>query len=308
MVLVGNEYGYIIIVLFIGFSIGLLCSFTSGIGGMLGPQFVGPLMQGYALSFVLVGLIRLLCLLVLPGQSIEEYFASTILYFTLNIVLLTSMAISIPVMLHLVFIKLQVFFRNDYISAHMRRDSRAVDDFLSEISHNGVVVSKIFRKIWFECAVLCISFLMTYMLYPSIVYQKSKEILADREDWSIFIINISFAVIDFLGRTLGKIRSSYSRSFLGASTLVSMIFVATTFIIALSDEPFWNSGITIIVNCSLLGFTNGFFATAACNTIPGKLEIHEKEFGGFVMTVMINGGIAIGSLISLLAFSNLFSH
>lgn len=149
---------------------------------------------------------------------------------------------------------------------------------------------------------------MTYMLYPSIVYQKSKEILADREDWSIFIINISFAVIDFLGRTLGKIRSSYSRSFLGASTLVSMIFVATTFIIALSDEPFWNSGITIIVNCSLLGFTNGFFATAACNTIPGKLEIHEKEFGGFVMTVMINGGIAIGSLISLLAFSNLFSH
>ena len=103
MVLVGNEYGYILFVQFIGFSIGLLCSFTSGIGGMLGPQFVGPLMQGYTLSFVLVSLIRLLCLLVLPGQSIEEYFASTILYFTLNIVLLTTMAISIPVKHQFVF-------------------------------------------------------------------------------------------------------------------------------------------------------------------------------------------------------------
>jgi hypothetical protein len=61
----------------------------------------------------------------------------------------------------------------------------------------------------------------------------------------------------------------------------------------------------VIINVFLLGLTSGFIATSACNTIPGKLENHEKEFGGLAMSVMINGGIAIGSFISLLGFSKI---
>jgi hypothetical protein len=48
---------------------GLLSSYTTAIAGMLGPKFVGPLMQGFALSFVLVLPVRLLCLLVLPRKD-----------------------------------------------------------------------------------------------------------------------------------------------------------------------------------------------------------------------------------------------
>ena len=89
-------------------------------------------------------------------------------------------------------------------------------------------------------------------------------------------------------------------------TVVRLSFVATSFMIAMSDSNFWNHPATIIINVALLGLTNGFFATAACRTIPGLLENNEKEYGGFVMSLMINSGIAIGSLISLLGFSHLF--
>ena len=74
----------------------------------------------------------------------------------------------------------------------------------------------------------------------------------------------------------------------------------------MTDSPFWNYPATVIINVFLLGLTNGFIASAACRTIPGLLENNEKEYGGFVMSLMINAGIGTGSLISLLGFSHLF--
>ncbi len=74
---------------------GLLSSYTAAIAGILGPKFIGPLMQGYALSYVVVLPVRLLSLLVLPRK--DQEFDATILYFAVNIAILTSMAISIPV-------------------------------------------------------------------------------------------------------------------------------------------------------------------------------------------------------------------
>ena len=93
-----------------------------------------------------------------------------------------------------------------------------------------------------------------------------------------------------------------------AGTILRLVFVATTFMIALSDAVFWNNQAIIIANVLLLGLSNGFFATAACRTIPGLLDSNEKEYGGFVMSLMINAGIGTGSLISLLGFSHLFSN
>jgi solute carrier family 29 (equilibrative nucleoside transporter), member 1/2/3 len=169
-----------------------------------------------------------------------------------------------------------------------------------------VVPKVILSKIWVEAGTLFFTFLITYMLYPGIVFPKKKDIIPSRIDWSIFYINITYGLSDLLGRTLAKYKSSYSRSFLVPAVLLRLIFVATTFTIALSDAEFWNQGAIVLVNVCLLGLTNGLFATASCNTIPGRLENHEKEFGGFVMSVMINGAIFVGSLISLVGFSRMF--
>ena len=73
---------------------GLLSSFTTAIAGILGPKFIGPLMQGFSLSYVVVLPVRLLSLLTMPDKDFE----ATILYFGINIAILTAMAISVPVL------------------------------------------------------------------------------------------------------------------------------------------------------------------------------------------------------------------
>jgi hypothetical protein len=87
---------------FLGICMGLLSSFTAAIAGILGPKFIGPLMQGYSLSYIVVLPVRLLSLLTLPHQDFE----ATILYFSINIAILTAMAISIPV----IFNKNKLFY------------------------------------------------------------------------------------------------------------------------------------------------------------------------------------------------------
>jgi hypothetical protein len=76
---------------------GLLSSFSTAIAGILGPKFIGPLMQGFSLSNIMVLPVRLLSLLVLPNRDFE----ATIFYFGINIAILTAMAISVPVLFNI---------------------------------------------------------------------------------------------------------------------------------------------------------------------------------------------------------------
>ena len=144
------------------------------------------------------------------------------------------------------------------------------------------------------------------MLYPSIVYQKIPKIFKDNPSWSIFVINSAWACGDFPGRTCGRIRDTYSKKFLLAGNFLRLLFVFSTFWIALVENSFTNSTAVILINAWLTAFTNGFFGVAACNSINGSLENHEKEMGGFVMSVLINLGIGMGSMISLVGFIHIF--
>ena len=63
----------------------------------------------------------------------------------------------------------------------------------------------------------------------------------------------------------------------------------------------------ILTNAFLLLATHGFFILAACNSLNALLEPHEKELGGFVMSVVINTTIGLANMVSLVAFSHLFA-
>jgi uncharacterized membrane protein len=52
-----------IIITVIGLIMGMMTSFLGAIAGILGSNYVGSLMQGFQLSFVLVAFVRLICLL-----------------------------------------------------------------------------------------------------------------------------------------------------------------------------------------------------------------------------------------------------
>jgi hypothetical protein len=201
------------------------------------------------------------------------------------------------------------FMRSDLIINAFRRDSKTVDDLImSETSlRTRVNTQVVIKKIWIESLVIFAAFAITFMMYPSIVYQKSKAIVPGKPAWSLLILNSSECIADFIGRSIAKIRDSYSRTLLVSLSLSRIALISTTLIIALSDMAFWNARFVIILNVFILGLTNGFVATAACRTIPGRLENNEKEFGGFIMSLMINSGIFVGSFISLVGLSRIFS-
>ena len=71
------------------------------------------------------------------------------------------------------------------------------------------------------------------------------------------------------------------------------------------SSPFTNAPETILINTFLLGITSGFMAVSASSCVPGRLQTHEKEFGGMVTGLSICLGSLLGSLIGLLAFRNL---
>jgi len=148
------------LIVLIGFSIGLINSFLSALAGMLGPEYIGSLMQGFSGSFLLVSLLRLICLISFPGQDDRSYFSGTILYFSMNIVILSIMAITIP-----------FFLRSDIMISIMRRDTRSVDDLLMSVTSSAKVkISVTNKKMWVEALVIFFVFCLTFMLYPSIIY------------------------------------------------------------------------------------------------------------------------------------------
>jgi hypothetical protein len=114
---------------------GLLSSYTTAIAGILGPKFIGPLMQGFSLSYIVVLPVRLLSLLTLPRK--DQDFEATILYFSLNIAILTTMAISIP-----------LFFKSKFIKNHIPNQSITIKEepLMTDFTQEKVTVGTIFNK------------------------------------------------------------------------------------------------------------------------------------------------------------------
>lgn len=169
----------------------------------------------------------------------------------------------------------------------------------------------IIRKINVECSCCFFNWCISYMLFPSILLQKVVT-LFDSISWDTFIMIFVFTLGDFLGRIvikyLKQTKFGYPRKFLIGGSALRLILVATTFVIAFNeDSQFWNASGTVVANSFLLGLTNGFMGAASIESFMPLLQNHEKEFAGFMISLLINGGITVGSLISLVCFAPLFN-
>lgn len=109
-----------ILIIVIGVLMGTLTCFLGAIAGVLGPTFVGPLMQGFQLSFVLVTFVRLICLLVFNSQDSVAYLHSTILYFSLNVAILAVMVITVPVSSNIMVMGFRSFSGMKSLNMHFR--------------------------------------------------------------------------------------------------------------------------------------------------------------------------------------------
>ena len=104
---------------------------------------------------------------------------------------------------------------------------------MSDIFLEKVTVVTIFKKAGVPCGLLFMDFFISYILYPSIIYQKVPMIVSRNPSWSIFWINVAWALGDFPGRSLGRIKDKYSNVFLLSGNFLRLFFVFTTLFIAL---------------------------------------------------------------------------
>lgn len=94
----------------IGYCLGLLSSINIGLAGQINPYFVGAVLQGIALSYVIVDMVKFICLLAFPEQGLIDMYYATLLFFGLNIIILLCQSISIP-----------FFLKSKFIQYHLSR-------------------------------------------------------------------------------------------------------------------------------------------------------------------------------------------
>jgi hypothetical protein len=101
-------------------------------------------------------------------------------------------------------------------------------------------------------------------------------------------------------------KNIYPRMFMVPFNFGRSILLVTSLLLALSSAEIFKNQALIIINLILVPATNGIMAVSASATLSNRLEKHEKELGGFIIAICMNGGISLGSFISLIGLSHLF--
>jgi hypothetical protein len=96
--------------LILGFCIGTLKGVIFGLAGMVGPILVGSLLVGIALSGTMVAMIRLTCFFVFPDKDHVSRFHSSILYYSITVILIISACATIP-----------YFIKSEFMQTHIEQ-------------------------------------------------------------------------------------------------------------------------------------------------------------------------------------------
>jgi hypothetical protein len=91
------------------------------------------------------------------------------------------------------------------------------------------------KKVWIELVLSFFSLGLTMLIYPGVFYVKGKELIVPgRDDWSIFVINTTYAVTDLSGRLIATLKSDYSRTFMVIGVTSKLLIIAGAYLTALS--------------------------------------------------------------------------
>lgn len=274
------------LVLVLGFCIGTLKGVIFGLAGLVGPVLVGSLLVGIALSGTMVAMIRLTCFFVFPNKDHESRFHSSILYYSITVMLIVSACATIP-----------YFIKSEFLQSHLehaRQDlARTQKDNLKVPLRDRIPT---LMKVWPELVLSFFSLGLSFLIYPGVFYVKGKSIIVPgRDDWSVFVINTTYAVTDLSGRLLASKKSDFSRTFMTIGVSCKIFIIAGAYLTACTTLAFFNASWFIVTNVAILGITHGYFHVAAGNCIPPRLDPGEREFGGVALSFAISATLLVFS-------------
>lgn len=169
---------------------------------------------------------------------------------------------------------------------------------------------EIFKKVWVYCIILLYTFTVTFVVFPGVTddieYHNSLKDStlkflknADNGWWSLLLVMI-FNIFDTVGRTI----PSWFR--LPTYPLLIVCILRSVFIplfIGSQREwaAFFSNDLSIFFFMVVFAITNGLSCTNAMMLGPGQVKPEEREVAGFILSLFLQSGIALGGALGIAA-------
>uniref|UniRef100_A0A8D0L567 Solute carrier family 29 member 1a n=1 Tax=Sphenodon punctatus TaxID=8508 RepID=A0A8D0L567_SPHPU len=169
--------------------------------------------------------------------------------------------------------------------------------------------SLLFPQIWVMALSVCFVFTVTIGVFPAVTAEV-KSTIAGSTTWNRYFIPVScflmFNVFDWAGRSLTAV-CMWPRK--DSKLLPSMVAVRVVFIplfMLCNVQPrqhlpvFFAHDAWFIVFIIFFSISNGYLASLCMCFGPKKVDAHEAETAGAIMTFFLSLGLALGAVISFI--------
>uniref|UniRef100_A0A8D0GSC1 Solute carrier family 29 member 1a n=1 Tax=Sphenodon punctatus TaxID=8508 RepID=A0A8D0GSC1_SPHPU len=283
-----------------------------GLAGLLPASYTAPIMSGQGLAGTFAAL-AMICAIA-SGLELKD---SAVGYFT-TACIVVLLAIGAYIMLP----RLD-FFR--YYSMKDKTEYR-VHECHGELETKVDLIGKgkgwsggengaggpgslLFPQIWVMALSVCFVFTVTIGVFPAVTAEV-KSTIAGSTTWNRYFIPVScflmFNVFDWAGRSLTAV-CMWPRK--DSKLLPSMVAVRVVFIplfMLCNVQPrqhlpvFFAHDAWFIVFIIFFSISNGYLASLCMCFGPKKVDAHEAETAGAIMTFFLSLGLALGAVISFI--------
>ncbi|KAJ9554412.1 hypothetical protein OSB04_018457 [Centaurea solstitialis] len=257
-----------------------------GTAGVMPERYMQAVVAGTAASGVLISFLRIFTKAAYP-QDAHGIRKSAILYFIISIVvificiILHNVAHRLPVVKHYHDLKIKAM--------NNEKEEKGEDP--------GALLRSTLRDVigtikWYGLGIV-ILYVVTLSIFPGYITEDvHSEVL---KDWYPIILLTTYHVFDLIGKYLTSIYViEDSKVAIGAS-FGRLLFFPVCFV-CLHGPMVLRAEIPVGVMTSLLGLTNGYFASCLLMLGPKMVPVQHAEMAGTVLVLFLEVGLACGSV------------
>jgi len=142
------------------------------------------------------------------------------------------------------------------------------------------------------------TFLATFIVFPGIIASIKSHRAGLDNGWLVVILLTEFNVFDWIGRTAPKWLMLFSPHRIWIPIGLRILFFPA-FLVCVNPEAV-TSDIYVYIMMSIFAISNGYLSSLVMMFGPTSVAPHERETAGGVMSLFLNVGILLGTLVSII--------
>lgn len=323
---------FALLLVFGGFN-GMSQGQVFGLGGLLPQKYLGLIMLGNGICGVGLNLIRILCVVMLPGNDL---YRQSLIFFILSAVIIFICTWAYSVLNRNQFYKhhrelsrnkdqrhvdlratLQMFTMKDqeefihHPSEEGRKEimkRKKIDKLMRKKHSAGAfckLVVQVFKQAWPVFMSIWLCYTVTFSLLPGAFYLSHLKMFSTLGDNEYTVYTLTMIVIFNIFDTIGRQVGGFLHVSAGCCYLIAIVrvgLVATTILIATmeySDGNIIETDAFKLANIGFFSITNGFISTQLAIKAPRFVKEEQREQAGILIGLHIAAGILTGSILAI---------